>query len=311
MSASAWLRTTLFGLGEKDLAACRVHWHDAPSPLRERLDAIVDSFARGYNLALASSGVAELVAGLEQHDAERKGFAYEGAGMGLAIRIMVTPGSRLLDEYLRGPGDAHHYMIQVGAGWALGRVPIRHAALRRQLDDTYHWLAWDGFGFHQLFFDTVRTRDEHAGRPADAPYQGRAFDQGVGRAMWFVEQADPTRIAARFARFPAARQPDLWGGVGLAATYAGGVALDVLDALIERAGEHRPALGTGSMLAVEARRRAGNPSPHGLTNCVRLTGLSEASIHEVIDDAIAQAGVGELAFPAMRERMAARVQAGG
>ena len=183
MSASAWLRTTLFGLGEKDLAACRVHWHDAPSPLRERLDAIVDSFARGYNLALASSGVAELVAGLEQHDPERKGFAYEGAGMGLAIRIMVTPGSRLLDEYLRGPGDAHHYMIQVGAGWALGRVPIRHAALRRQLDDTYHWLAWDGFGFHQLFFDTVRTRDEHAGRPADAPYQGRAFDQGVGRRV--------------------------------------------------------------------------------------------------------------------------------
>lgn len=310
MSASSWLRTSLFGLGEKDIAACCVHWKDARPEVRERLDAIVDSFAVGYNLALACASVPELVEGLERHEPERKGFAYEGAGMGLAIRIMITPGSKLLAEYLRGPGDPHHYMIQVGAGWALGRVPVRHAALRKQLDDTFHWLAWDGYGFHQVFFDTKRTRDEHAGRPADKPYQGRAFDQGVGRAMWFVECADPARIADKFAKFPIARQHDLWGGVGLAATYAGGVEASVLDELIERSGEHRPALGAGSMLAVTARERAGNSSAHSLPNCVRITGLSEVVVREVIDTAITTSGVGELAFPNMRAQMEERVRAG-
>jgi hypothetical protein len=311
MSASGWLRTKLFGLGEKDIAACCVHWRDAKPEVRERLDSIVNSFAVGYNLALASTGVAELVEGLERHVPERKGFAYEGAGMGLAIRVMITPGSKLLAEYLRGPGDAHHYMIQIGAGWAMARVPVRHAALRRQLDDTFHWLAWDGYGFHQVFFDTKRTRDAHAGRPADAPYQGRAFDQGVGRAMWFVEGADPARIAATFASFPSARQHDLWGGVGLAATYAGGVEAAVLDELIERSGDFRPALGAGSMLAVTARERAGNHSSHSLPNCVRLTGLSEALVREVIDTAITTSGVGEAAFPSMRAQMEQRVRAGG
>jgi hypothetical protein len=310
MSFFGSLRRSLFGLGEKDIAACCMHWQDANPVVRERLDSIVDSFAVGYNLALSCAGVPELIEGLERHVPERKGFAYEGAGMGLAIRIMITPGSKLLAEYLRGPGDPHHYMIQVGAGWALGRVPVRHAALRRQLDDTFHWLAWDGYGFHQVFFDTKRTCDEHAGRPADKPYQGRAFDQGVGRAMWFVEMADPARIANKFSKFSIARQHDLWGGVGLAASYAGGVEAAVLDDLIERSGEYRPALGAGSMLAATARERAGNPSPHSLPNCVRMTGLSESVVREVIHTATTTCGTGDLAFPNLRALMEERVRAG-
>ena len=65
------------------------------------------------------------------------------------------------------------------------------------------------------------------------------------------------------------------------------------------------------MLAVTARERAGNSSPHSLPNCVRLTGLSEEVVREVIDTAITTSGVGELAFPNMRALMEARVRAGG
>src|SRR6185295_14439151 len=100
-------------------------------------------------------------------------------------------------------------------------------------DPVLGWLALDGYGFHEAFFRTERSvrRQEVPRKVRGFGYPRHAFDQGIGRCLWFVEGAHVGRIAATIGAFPEDRRPDLWSGVGLAATYAGGRGADDLLAL--------------------------------------------------------------------------------
>src|ERR1039457_1019400 len=79
----------------------------------------------------------------------------------------------------------------------------------------------------------------------------RAFDQGLGRSLWFVEGADASRIAAAISSFPKARQPDLWSGVGLACAYAGGRDQAHLELLRETAGPYVAQVAQGAAFAAK------------------------------------------------------------
>jgi hypothetical protein len=236
--------------------------------IRPALERAGHSFLDGYEIAASSSDNRELLERLELLDSERRGFAYEGAGMALAILdgIPLFHNHHLAD-LLESEGSRHVYMIYVGAGWALARLPRpRWAAATKGLTDPLlRWLALDGYGFHQAYFTTseyvVGTRDDVAfpwPREDSTGYAHHAIDQGIGRALWFVEGADPGRIAARIATFADSRRPDLYAGIGLAATYARGADASVLRHLVQVAGPHAPQLAQGSVFAAEARRRAGN-----------------------------------------------------
>jgi hypothetical protein len=53
-----------------------------------------------------------------------RGLAYEGAAMGLMLAYVLTPWSASrLQTFLLAPGTHHSYMIHVGVGWAMARVP--------------------------------------------------------------------------------------------------------------------------------------------------------------------------------------------
>lgn len=306
MSFAGWTRTTLFGLGDRDMAAVTRHFADAAPNVRARLDGVCDAFKAGYNAALAADGVDDLLPVLDALEADWRGWAYEGAGMGMGIRVLTTPGSELYAEYLR-KADPHHYLIQVGAGWALGKVPVRRSVLWAQAGTNFHWLAWDGWGFHDAIFKTEATLVRYAGRPEDE-VEAASYDQGVGRALWFVEAADPARVARRIATFPASRQADLWGGIGLAANYACGVDEETLAALMAEAKVHARSVGVGASLAVCARARAGNLTDGAARACRVLTGLDADDANRAvlaIMDGLPD-GVGK--YPATRRALLDRVR---
>src|SRR5262249_3287757 len=147
----------------------------------------------------------------------------------------------------------HRYMIYVGAGWAVARLKRSLARAVKRRDPLLGWLVADGWGFHQTYFFPAQWGSGQKRMAAGAGYLARAVDQGIGRALWFVAGADPERVANRIGRFAFDRHADLWSGVGLAATYAGGCAPHELPALVELAGEHRPQLAQGAAFAVTAR----------------------------------------------------------
>ncbi len=174
-------------------------------------------------------------------------------------------------------------MLQVGAGWALARVPRDVGKTLAHFDPLLRWLLLDGYGFHEAFFHPERVL---GGRPHPRRVQGyaqRAFDQGIGRAMWFASGANVRAIAAAITEFPAERRPDLWSGVGLASTYAGEASDADLETLVESAGTHRPQLAQGAAFAAKTRLRAGNVSPYTVAACRAICEVSVEEAAEVTD----------------------------
>lgn len=237
---------------------------------QDLLETVGKVFLDGFGDAVESRSTADAEQRLERVPTRFRGFAYEGAAMGLAVRDGLPLGGRgHVASLLAGGGDRHHYMVYVGVGWAMARLPRFRWPDPDDFDPLLVWLILDGYGFHQAYFHTrryvtQRYRAESFPWPggAHAGYANRAIDQGIGRALWFVAGTDPARATTLANRFPADRRPDLYSGIGLAATYAGGVDAADLHDLAERAGTYRPELAQGSAFAAEARIRAGLVVPH-------------------------------------------------
>ncbi|KOX24120.1 DUF1702 family protein [Nocardiopsis sp. NRRL B-16309] len=243
-------------------------FHDKGPAGRSVLETVGASFLAGLGDAVETASPERTDARLTALGTRYRGFAYEGAAMGFALLDALSFRGGRTRRFLDGPGASHVYMAYVGIGWAMARLPGPLWPGTGDLDPVLRWLVHDGYGFHQAYFHTEahvhrRERDERAARrTGDGPYALRAADQGIGRALWFVAGTDAERAAELVEGFPAERRQDLFAGLGLAATYAGGADEEELTALRERAGEHRWFLAQGSAFAAEARVRAGLVVPH-------------------------------------------------
>ena len=190
---------------------------------RLRLEQIGITFLSGYHAALEETGFVPLARRLATVDAETRGFAFEGAAMGLAILDCLTPWRKdrwpTFTEQLAKP---HVYMMHVGLGWALARLRRCVTTHLARLDPLLGWLVVDGYGFHEGYFRWPQYVEQRAIPAHLDGYARRVFDQGLGRSIWFVKGADVAAVASAINAFPPARRDDLWSGAGLACAYAGG-----------------------------------------------------------------------------------------
>ena len=241
------LRHRLLKISEKETSFDVRGFHERRPETRHELETHGGSFVHGFNLALLVGDADEFAGQALAVPNEERGFAYEGAAMALGILDLLTPGGGgRIEALLQGAGSSHVYMIHVGAGWAFARLHRRPWGRLGGLDPLLRWLAVDGYGFHEGFFkQEPSVRGQRRPRRI-AGYATRVFDQGLGRSLWFVEGGDCERIAATVSGFAASRQGDLWSGVGLAATYAGGVRNSDLHQLAEVCGAFLPALAQGA-----------------------------------------------------------------
>lgn len=268
------IRRRLFGIAPEETTIARRGFTVTDPQVQSRIELIGWAFTQGYHIAIEEVQPPQIAARLDSLAVELQGFAYEGAGMGLALLDTIAPWpSRYLLDFLHGPGQPHAYMIQIGVGWAPARLKLSGRSWLPKLDPTVNWLMYDGYGFHETYFDwhTVLEKEEVPKRLTG--YARRGFDQGVGRALWFVKGGNVERIAAAIDALPAQRHNDIWSGVGLASAYASGVSCDVLETLMAAAGsENFPALAQGVVFAAATRQRAGNPAPHTDTACRVICG---------------------------------------
>jgi len=293
------LRRQVLGISPAEVRFSRRGFRSGPGLARTRLEAVGGAFVAGYHAALLDDRPLNLERHLATVPAELRGFAFEGAAMALVLIDSLTPWNRSrFTAFLAGPGAPHLYMAHVGAGWALARLrrgprwlverlhPV--PSFIDRLHPLYRWLAVDGYGFHEGYFAPARHLDGQP-HPRGLPgYAARAFDQGLGRALWFAEGADAEAIGNAISRFDAHRHNDLWSGVGLAAAYAGGVEEKVLERLRALAGNHGAHLAQGAAFAAKARARAELPSPVTEIGCRIFCATSAAEAAAVTDRALAE-----------------------
>ncbi|GAA2753531.1 MULTISPECIES: DUF1702 family protein [Kitasatospora] len=266
-------------------------FHDKSPESTKLLETVGSTFLTGYAYAVEARTVADAEERLETVPHQFRGFAYEGAAMGFAMLDgLPGGGNRRVEQLLNGRGRHHSYMVYVGVGWAMARLPRFRWAAVTPPDPLLRWLVLDGYGFHQAFFKTAKYvhqqyREPNFPWPVGGPawYADRALDQGIGRAMWFVGGSDPTVVADMIDRFPEERRPDLYSGSGLAATYAGGGDESELEVLWKRAGKYAPQVAQASAFAATARVEAGLTVPHTELAAGFFCGMSPAEVAVLCD----------------------------
>lgn len=254
---------------------------------RARAIRVGESFLAGYHAALLDPRPEPLARTLAEHvEPGWCGFAFEGAGMALAIQDSLFPRLRRpsrVQEMAAGPGFPHRYLVVVGAGWVFARIPRRFGRALSGLDPVLRWLAFDGYGFHHGYFGWRRAIERRRVPRRLRGYARRAFDQGLGRSLWFVRGMDPGGIASTIETFPAHRRGDLWSGVGLASAFAGGLTDDELRELRRLAGPATPHVAQGVAFAAKARLESGEPTPWLASAAAVLAGASPEELAALTD----------------------------
>jgi hypothetical protein len=240
-----------------------------------------------------------LINGIKGHDKistqsnglppELMGVLCEGTAMGLAMLDMSTSWQKKdrWREFLNGDGARHVYEVHVGLGLALAQMALPFENRLDELDEQHKWLVVDGYAFHKGVF-----KQEHAAPNAKLSsklfkhaYSGRAFDQGLGRSLWFVHSASADDIARSITSFATNRQGDLWSGIGIAAAHAGGIDSEGLHSLKAHANKNAIWLAYGAAFAAKIREYAGTQAQHTDMACQIFCNMSASEAAIITDRA--------------------------
>jgi hypothetical protein len=293
-SLLARLRLGLLGLSFEELLAEARGFRVSGPEAAEHQARIAAAFWLGYHGSLADPRPEPIVRTVEDVERGWRGYAWEGVGMVLAMlgAFDLRLGSRRraagrLGALLAGRSRGVRYLVYLGVGAALARFRLPTRRLLAALDPLCRWLVFDGFGFHEGFFAPAKTLGvvPMAVPPRLRGYARRAFDQGLGRSLWFVHGMDAEAIEAAVGTFHEARRGDLWAGVGLASAYAGGAPPRGLPELARRAGRWRPDLLQGVAFAATARVEGDDLSAHTDEACRTYYGAGAAELAALCRDA--------------------------
>ncbi|MFC4533327.1 DUF1702 family protein [Sphaerisporangium dianthi] len=275
-----------------------------PSEATRGLEAIPRAVICGFEWGIDARDQWEVERRLALVDQEHRGFAYEGATMAFTVLDAMAGGrGHRARDLLLGPGQPHIFLTYIGIGFAMARLPrpLWKKVMPDLTGSAYYpamsWLAVDGYGFDRAYFDTRRWVDEQR-VPAPYAWEGdpayflRAVDQGIGRALWFIHGGDVPGVTARVEGFAEHRRADLWSGVGLAATFAGGSTPEELASLRLAAGEYRPELAQGVVFAAKARDFSGYVPAHTEAATAVLAELSIEAAVALADATAVTAGPG-------------------
>lgn len=255
-----------------------------------RLDGIVALALGAYQVALKDDGTA-LDAHLQTVEPDFVGFAVEGAAMGLTVLDHREPqDSARLDSFFSGAWSRFSLLMYAGTGLGLAEIGESVLAWVERRNKLEAGFAIDGYAFHLALGAPAEYLD---GRQPPSEFQGaaaRSFDHGLARSTWFTCAAEPPAVANAIARFPEDRRSDVWSGIGLAATYAGGLDADGLAALRLASGHHAAALAGGSALAGYLRVLASNVVPGNERATEALAGVSPAEATDLVEDCRAAEG---------------------
>lgn len=285
------LRSKIFGTNPSvTVDMLRSFTKDTNPETAAELERVASAVANGIDVAIRSSRNAELQKAFAEIPRQYRGWSYEGAGTGLTALDSITPFGRRAMTMLADAGEFDLTMY-VGIGLALARIPKPFWRKLVPPDPLFRWLTLDGYGFYKAFF----TPEKYIyGKRIDTRFPRwlgdrapllRTVDQGIGRAAWFVAGGLVDRAIELLDAFEPNRRGDLWGGIGIATAFAGGVGGDELSALWEAAGEFQPQVATGAALVAKVRQQTDSVTPHNETAMQIYCGRTVSEAVAVLEEA--------------------------
>ncbi len=138
LAPSIWgqLRQTLLQISPEEATFRRRGFVSTHCQTQQHLETIGKTFLQGYQTAIAFNDPSQVIVNLNSIEKEYRGFAFEGAAMGLALLDRLNPWNRTrITQFLSLEGQKHIYMTYVGIGWLLARLPGGVEGYLRKLEN--------------------------------------------------------------------------------------------------------------------------------------------------------------------------------
>ena len=219
----------------------------------ERID-LVQAIFRDVSGRPLEGSYDELVLRLNESNAEFTSLAYEAASYKIAVGCVDNDLSRW-SNFLGNYAQKHSVQVHIGLGWAVARLGIPISELASFVDkDNIRYVA-DGCGFFYGTFKkelAIVNKEQH---PNIDKY-GSFFDEGLGRSLWYSTEGNLSEISNIIDSFNDYRQPDVWRGIGIAFTYAGGFDEDTIESLKHHSKQHIDQIKIGVSSVAKTRLTA-------------------------------------------------------
>ncbi|MDR2008908.1 MAG: DUF1702 family protein [Bacteroidales bacterium] len=248
---------------------------------QERTELVAKTVIEGYNTAVEKGLSEDLLDVRLMIKNELSGFFNEGIGMGLyTLSLFSISQKNIYWDFVKGVGKPHEYMSYIGAGIACGVFNKPFEKFLVKANPTCSLLVLNGIGFYYAYFKIEKGLYQHYIRNdvKKDDFFVECYDNGVGRALWFCENGNSQNIKKIIDTFPKKRQAAIWSGIGLAATYAGGVEENEIRELKKHSGQFWEFVAEGSFLATHCRDIAGNSHNYDITEKI-LIGKSAEECH--------------------------------
>lgn len=278
------IRKQVLGLGLSE-GGVKMKGNGPKGEVQKHLEVRSKTAIYGYNVAVEYGHGEDLLTIAASISEEFAGFFYEGIGMGLFMldRLSLFNKNRFL-EFSQGPGKDYESIMYVGAGLITGFL---HLPFQKFLDKANPFRGpamIDGIGFHYAFFKTSKTLSKFfvPKKVKENPFYLERFDNGLGRALWFLFAGDIVKISEAIAKFPAARRASLWYGIGFVVTYARGLEdPQKIRLLKSMAGNNDIDLAQGALVGAHAKQNHTTHAKADTTLEQILIGKDPLDCHEL------------------------------
>lgn len=243
------------------------------STLRHVARTFVDGFsiATEVETALLSREIASM-------SATDRGVGYEGAAAGKAVldltnsaqkpqadgtqagsescEVMTRRGPSLTESsHLLTEASQYSFLLFLGIGEAMAQLKLPPVLCNEVSRELWSGQIIEGYGFFDGYFNWYESLVLQKYPLGLVPELRAAYDQGLGRAIYFVGNCNASKVRDQINTFAAQRRAELWAGVGIPAAYVGGLSERELARLIDFAGESRAELMQGVLLGSDARAK--------------------------------------------------------
>lgn len=212
------------------------------------LDLLWDAFH-----AVGDDNMDAIVASLDGMKVTERVVVCEGSFYGAIFQDISRPLEVSRTAQLAEMAPQHIGGLGLGLGHAFSNMKLA-PDITPELSESYvGWLAMDAYGMHEGYFrwfDSIQKMREPVELPAIAR---EAFDQGLGRAIYFISGGHAQTIVDLVNRFPLARRFSLWRGIGLMTGFWGIDDEAQIKRLLKLSGVGRPHFQQGITWAVSMR----------------------------------------------------------
>lgn len=226
-----------------------------------------------------------LIAYLHTTDTQFRSIAYEGAAMSRGLWD-ISLGDTLTHwtAYMQLTGS-HSVQVHIGLGWALAQRQVPLSTYLQGISPIMQARVLDGYGYYDGMF---RNRTSVRDKVIPEVIKGtdlHAYDQGVGRSLWYIAKGDLSKLNKLIEGFADSRKADLWRGIGIASAYVGGCDETMLQSIWQEAGTYQTALAAGAVFLAHSRHDASTINEETELTCRTWCKLSAADVVSLMDQA--------------------------